>query len=151
MNKKLLVLLCLMISSVSFAHTKHKIKNLVDEFYAQKSIIFLKHEDGCIPAGPNCIDIACNKLNRNKCDDTWEIEEIAKGCRGNYNGLCLEAVCSKLSRFDCDDSHEVIELAKACIGNVSGECVDSVCKRLGSNKCNDSFEVIQVAQICGGR
>lgn len=138
------------------------VKRHADAYYAQQVQVFnglralgvaklpQSGEHRCEPLGPSCMEVGCEKLGSFGCDSLNEIQELGRGCRGNYNGVCLQKLCSYLGSFGCDSMSEIVTVAASCVGNTNGTCIDFVCARLGSFGCDSIAEITEVAKTCRG-
>ncbi len=147
--RRFLSLVMLLLSVDGFAAVKTDgIQALVEEYYAGRNPFLM--DEQCYPKN-DCVDVVCENLGSLGCDDSNEVDEVLRMCRGQYDGDCIRVSCRLLGSFDCDDRREVSDIAGWCVGNRGGYCVESVCERLGSFGCDDPHEIKSVAQKCAGQ
>ena len=126
-------------------------KKTVDQFYKKQDFNRSKHfPPQCRPQG-SCLETACDNLGTFECDDSDEIQQVRRTCRGIYGDTCLRKSFRYLSRIDYNDLEEMLQLVNSCRGVYDFECLDFTCDRLGNINCNDLEEIVEINQQCGGQ
>lgn len=159
--KLLIFALIFALATPSFAKiNSSRIEVLANEFFIKQQLNQRKRSsvtitnNHCNSNSPGtspkaCIDTVCSKMSKFNCDDTSEITEVAKACKGNVDGACVDTVCTKLGKFNCDDIDEVSEVAGMCKGTSSNKCVQITCDHLGKFNCDDLSEMKDVmSSVC---
>lgn len=129
---------------------KKSIDEIVDDYYAMKSLNLAGQKHDCYPQGASCFKTACENVGTFECDDQAEMNTLRKACRGVWGDACLKYAFTKLRKFEYDDNDEMALLANSCRGLYDFECVRYTCDRMGPFDCDDLEEIRQINMTCSG-
>lgn len=121
-----------------------------DYFKVEQFLKTYPRDPNCRPNN-DCVKVACANVGRFECDETDELAQIAKACRGNWGGECVLTAKKYLGRFEVDRLEDMVTLLESCKGVYNFECVDYTCQRVGRFGCDNLEEIAKINQMCAGR
>ena len=127
-----------------------EVQNIVDDFYALKTLKLVSEKHDCYPQGNGCFKTACETVGTFECDDQDEMNQLRKACRGVWGDSCLNTSFKYLRKFEYDDNEEMVQLVNSCRGVYDTQCVDYTCGRLGRFDCDDLDEIRNINMTCAG-
>lgn len=135
-----------------------KIKSIVTDFYAQKSLqkyLTRNNRDHknpeCeepVPDKKDCMDVVCKHVASYECNDADDLAKISNMCAKVYDSGCIENVCSKVASYECNDLDDMKKITNMCKNNFDGRCVDIICSKVASYECNDLDDMNKIGGIC---